>query len=140
MKTIRTMGMFMVIVAMASPALGSTRHVNCDVPGQTITKALKTAQPGDTIRVLPSTRPLDGGIQLKDNQRLIGLGDPVTKSAAGAAGAVITNTSSTQYDGDAIRLAASIDVKRKADSIDVAEFRAKLHAWDQIVAAVLAPV
>ena len=51
MKAMGTLGMLMVIVAMASPALGSVHHVNCDVPGQTITKALKTAQPGDTIRV-----------------------------------------------------------------------------------------
>src|SRR2546428_13432208 len=51
MKDMGTLGMLVGIVAMASPALGSTHHVNCDVPGQTITKALKTAQPGDTIRV-----------------------------------------------------------------------------------------
>src|SRR6266581_4809407 len=51
MKTMGTLGMLVGIVAMASSALGSTRHVNCDVPGQTITKALKTAQPGDTIHV-----------------------------------------------------------------------------------------
>jgi hypothetical protein len=50
----QAMGMLWVLVAlvaMASPVLGSIRHVNCDEPGQTITKALKTAQPGDTIRV-----------------------------------------------------------------------------------------
>ena len=41
----------MAIVALASPARGSVRHVNCNVPGQTVTKALQTAQPGDTIRV-----------------------------------------------------------------------------------------
>ena len=51
MKAMRTLGMLMVIVAMASPALGGVHHVNCDVPGQTITKALKRAQPGDTIHV-----------------------------------------------------------------------------------------
>ena len=51
MKAMGTLWMLVGFVAMASPALGSTRHVNCDVPGQTITKALKTAQPGDTIRV-----------------------------------------------------------------------------------------
>jgi hypothetical protein len=43
--------MLVVIVAMASPVLGSVHRVNCDVPGQTITQALKIAQPGDTIRV-----------------------------------------------------------------------------------------
>ena len=51
MKTMGTLGMLVGIVAMASTALGSVRHVNCDVPGQTITKALKTAQSGDTIHV-----------------------------------------------------------------------------------------
>ena len=39
-----------MLVGMGS-AVGATRQVNCDVPGQTITKALKTAQPGDTIQV-----------------------------------------------------------------------------------------
>jgi Right handed beta helix region len=51
MKTMGTLGMLVGIVAMASPAMGSTHHVNCDEPGQTITKALQIAQPGDTIRV-----------------------------------------------------------------------------------------
>jgi TusA-related sulfurtransferase len=51
MKTMGTLGMLVGIVAMVSPALGSVRHVHCDVPGQTITKALKTAQSGDTIHV-----------------------------------------------------------------------------------------
>jgi hypothetical protein len=51
MKTMGTLGMLVGLVTMVSPALGSVRHVNCDVPGQTITQALQTAQPGDTIRV-----------------------------------------------------------------------------------------
>jgi hypothetical protein len=51
MKAMGTLEMLMVVVVMVSPALGSVHHVNCDVSGQTITKALKTAQPGDTIRV-----------------------------------------------------------------------------------------
>jgi hypothetical protein len=46
-----TLGMLVSIITMVSPALGSVRHVNCNVPGQTITKALKKAQPGDTIHV-----------------------------------------------------------------------------------------
>ena len=62
------------------------------------------SQPGDTIRVVPSDKPLDGGIQLKDGQRLIGLGNPVTKSAGGAR-PTITNSSNARYDGDAVRLA-----------------------------------
>jgi hypothetical protein len=51
MKAMGTLWILVSIVAMVSPALGSTHHVNCDVPSQTITKALKTAQPGDTIHV-----------------------------------------------------------------------------------------
>ena len=51
----------------------------------------------------PSGKPLDGGIQLKDGQRLIGR-NPVTKSVDGAR-PTITNTSGARYDGDAIRLA-----------------------------------
>jgi hypothetical protein len=51
MKAMGTLGMLVVIIAMASPALGSVHHVHCDEPGQTITKALRTTQPGDTIRV-----------------------------------------------------------------------------------------
>jgi hypothetical protein len=51
MKAMATLGMLVGIVALASPALGSVHHVHCDEPGQTITKALQSAQPGDTIRV-----------------------------------------------------------------------------------------
>jgi hypothetical protein len=51
MQAMGILWVLVALVAMASPVLGHTRHVNCDAPGQTITKALKTAQPGDTIRV-----------------------------------------------------------------------------------------
>jgi hypothetical protein len=56
---------------------------------------------------MPSGKPLDGGIQLKDGQRLVGLGDPVAKSSANSARATITNTTSARYDGDAVRLASN---------------------------------
>src|SRR5690242_9936140 len=61
--------------------------------------------PGDTIFVIPSKTPLDGGLQLKDNQQLIGLGTPVNVANPDAAQALITNTSAARYDGDGIRLA-----------------------------------
>jgi hypothetical protein len=51
MKAMGTLGVLVGIVALASPALGSVHHVHCDEPGQTITKALQSAQSGDTIRV-----------------------------------------------------------------------------------------
>ena len=74
-------------------------------PFATLEQVEAASQPGDTIRVMPSMRPLDGGIQLKDGQRLTGLGDPVTTSAAGGAQPTITNTSATRYNGDGVRLA-----------------------------------
>jgi hypothetical protein len=74
-------------------------------PFATLEQVEAASRPGDTIRVVPSTRPLDGGIQLKDGQRLTGLGSAVTRSAAGGAQPTITNTSATRYNGDAVRLA-----------------------------------
>jgi hypothetical protein len=110
-----------VLAAVLLMALGgtseaaSTWYVKADAtaggdgsrsrPFATLEQVETASQAGDTIRVLPSTRPLDGGIQLKDGQRLTGLGDPVIKSTAGGARPTVTNTGATRYDGDAIRLA-----------------------------------
>jgi hypothetical protein len=104
---------FLVSMSGASDA-ASTWYVNADAaaggngsrsrPFATLEQVETASRPGDTVRVLPSTRPLDGGIQLKDGQRLIGLGDPVTKAGTGA-GPTVTNTSASRYNGDAIRLA-----------------------------------
>ena len=60
---------------------------------------------GDTIYIMQSQGVLDGGIQLKDRQRLIGLGPKVTGANPNSARAKLTNTSDARYDGDAIRLA-----------------------------------
>src|SRR2546430_15671822 len=54
-------------------------------PFATLAQVEAASRPGDTIRVLPSMRPLDGGIQLKDGQRLTGLGDPVTRATTSGA-------------------------------------------------------
>lgn len=114
MKRIGLVVFFLVSMASASDAV-STWHVKADAaaggdgsrnrPFATLEQVEAASQPGDTIRVLPSTRPLAGGIQLKDGQRLIGDGDPVTKAAATGARPTITNTTSARYNGDAIRLA-----------------------------------
>jgi hypothetical protein len=103
----------LIVTSIAGAA--STWHVKADAPpGGDGTRdkpflslqAVEVAsQAGDTIRVIPSGKPLDGGIQLKDGQRLIGLGDAVTKSTSSGVRATITNTTSARYDGDAIRLA-----------------------------------
>ena len=104
-----------LVFASGGREAASTWHVKADAaaggdgsrsrPFATLEQVEGASQPGDTIRILPSTRPLDGGIQLKNNQRLIGLGDPVTRAPANGARPTITNTRSTRYGGDAIRLA-----------------------------------
>ena len=106
----------LALVAGSSEA-ASTWYVKADAtaggdgsrnrPFASLEQVEAASQAGDTIRILPSTRPLDGGIQLKDNQRLIGLGDPVTRAVANGARPTITNTSNTRHNGDAIRLAAN---------------------------------
>ena len=62
---------------------------------------------GDTIYVMqsPSADVLDGGIQLKDGQRLIGLGPSVKGANPNSARAKLTNSSDARYDGDIVRLA-----------------------------------
>jgi len=105
---------FLIFMAGASEA-ASTWYVKADAaaggngsrsrPFATLEQVEAASQPGDTIRVVPSMRSLDGGIQLKDGQRLTGLGDSVTKATASGARPTITNTSATRYNGDAVRLA-----------------------------------
>jgi hypothetical protein len=104
----------LISVAGASEA-ASTWYVKADAaaggngsrdrPFATLEQVEAASRPGDTVRVLPSMRPLDGGIQLKDGQRLVGLGDPVVKATTSGARPTITNTSATRYNGDAVRLA-----------------------------------
>lgn len=105
----------LLVAFLTSTAEGATWYVKADAaaggdgsrnrPFATLEQVEQASRPGDTIRVLPATRPLDGGIQLKDNQRLVGDGDAVTKAAAGAARPTVSNTMSARYHGDAIRLA-----------------------------------
>jgi len=105
----------LLLAAVAGAADAATWYVKADAapggdgsrnrPFASLEQVEKASQPGDTIRVLPSTRPLDGGIQLKDNQRLVGDGEAVTKAPAGGARPTITNTTSARHHGDGIRLA-----------------------------------
>jgi hypothetical protein len=74
-------------------------------PFSSLLEVESVSQPGDTIIVLPSKGVLDGGIQLKDGQQLIGQGGPVTRDNPQSAQATLTNTSNARYDGDVIRLA-----------------------------------
>jgi hypothetical protein len=106
-----------VLLMTLGPAAGeaATWHVKADqsrsgngtrnAPLSSLQEVETASGPGDTIYVLPSQRALDGGIQLKDGQQLIGLGTPVNTANQHSAHARITNTSGARYDGDAIRLA-----------------------------------
>jgi hypothetical protein len=69
-------------------------------PFSTLQEAEGASLPGDTILILQSKDPLDGGIQLKDGQSLIGLGPSVTRANPNSARAMITNTNPLRYDGD----------------------------------------
>ena len=71
------------------------------------------SEPGDTIIILhcPADTPaLNGGIALKDGQKLIGTGPDVTKAAPQSARAKITNSNDERNWGDAIWLANDNEV------------------------------
>jgi hypothetical protein len=58
------------------------------------------------VRPSPArTPPLNGGIALKPDQKLIGSGPAVTRLPSSAASPRITNTTATRDSGDAVRLA-----------------------------------
>ncbi|HSW13300.1 MAG TPA: hypothetical protein VLI06_10710, partial [Solimonas sp.] len=83
----------------------------------------QASAPGDTIVVLAAPldeAPLDGGIALKPNQRLIGDGPQVVQARGGAAVAGastltalprIANSSALRLQGDAVRLAEGSAVR-----------------------------
>jgi hypothetical protein len=84
-------------------------------PFDDLAAAQKASKPRQTIVVLPSTRALDGGIQLKPGQRLIGAGRAVggrTKKRKRLP--ALQNTTDANLDGDAIRLAQSTTVRNIA--------------------------
>ena len=72
---------------------------------------------GDTIVVLPgssSAAPLDGGIALKPEQKLVGAGPPVTGLTGSSPAPRITNSSPAQHSGDAVGLADGAEVSNIA--------------------------
>ncbi|KAA1417681.1 hypothetical protein F0U44_15405 [Nocardioides humilatus] len=79
-------------------------------PFDTLEDVEAVAAPGDTIKVLPSGRPLDGGILLKPGQTLVGVGPDVTELAEADPAPTLTNTGSGN-DGDAVRLADGVTVR-----------------------------
>lgn len=79
-------------------------------PFGTLAEVERAAGPGDTIRVLPSAAPLDGGIRLQQGQTIVGEGSPVAGLPPGAPAPLLTNTGA-RLDGDAVRLADGVTVR-----------------------------
>jgi hypothetical protein len=71
-------------------------------PFGTLAQVEHSTRTGDSIVVLPATGALDGGLQLKPNQTLLGSGGSVL--SAGSVAPRLTNTT-TRLLGDAVRLA-----------------------------------
>ena len=80
-------------------------------PFDSLAKAEEASGPGDVIYVLPaeSEAPLDGGIALKENQKLLGLGPGGTAPAVGSATARLTNTTD-HLDGVIVALSRGNEV------------------------------
>src|SRR3954451_25054553 len=100
----------LVVVAVWAPnADAAVFHVHAGAPPggtgspaapfATLDEVEAAAGPGDTIVVDPSSAALDGGIALKQGQRL-----------QGGPGSVLTNTQASRLDGDAVRLADGVTV------------------------------
>ncbi|GEM_PF-1593877 len=111
-------GRALYVSATAAPGGDGSRQAPFDS-----LQALQAASaPGDALVVLPAPLdipPLDGGIALKPNQRLIGAGPDVllqrrNEAVAGAAERTalprIRNSSALNHQGDAVQLAAGSEV------------------------------
>jgi hypothetical protein len=84
-------------------------------PFDDLASVQKASKPGQIIMVLPSAAALDGGIELKRGQQLIGAGRPVagrTKTLKRLP--ALQNTTDANVDGDAIRLAKNASVRNIA--------------------------
>ena len=83
-------------------------------PFDTLARVEEASRPGDRITVLRAAAtapPLDGGIELKARQRLIGAGPRVTRASARGPAPRLTNTDPARLDGDAVRLASGATVR-----------------------------
>lgn len=94
-----------------SASAGTAGNGSQAKPFRTLAAVERASGPGDTIRVLPSRRVLDGGIRLRVGQRLIGSGDPVTTLGPTAPAPRLTNRTSARLAGDAVRLADGATVR-----------------------------
>ena len=93
------------VSASAAPAGDGS----ASAPFDSLASVEQASSAGDTIVVLGAPGTLDGGIALKQGQRLVGDGPPVIGSTASDLPRV-TNTSGDRHSGDAIVLADDAEV------------------------------
>ena len=95
---------------------GGTGDGNNSSPLGSLAEAEAVSAPCDTIVVLPSSEPLDGGIVLKDGQRLVGKGNiPSTDLEANPFSgqySLIANSTGTGADGHAVKCLGTCSVDR----------------------------
>jgi hypothetical protein len=97
-------------VSALSPAPGAGTRGQ---PFASLAAVERVSRPGDTIVILPASRPLTGGIALKPRQKLIGAGPPMVATRL-AATPRIDNTDPASHSGDAVELADGATVSNLA--------------------------
>lgn len=99
------------VKAGAASAGTGTQHS----PMNDLAAVERVSMPGDRIHVVPSTEVLDGGIQLKRGQTLVGLGPDVAGNTSNLSLLpAISNTTAARLAGDAVRLATDATVENIA--------------------------
>lgn len=88
---------------------GGTGNGTIDRPWSSLTEAEHVSAPGDTIVVEPSPLPLDGGIVLKPDQKLVGGGPSVLQEHSPRNRPRITGSGS--QPGDTVTLAPRTEVR-----------------------------
>ena len=127
-----------VSIAVSSSASFTTWYVSASAapggngtesaPFDSLVAVEQASSPGDTIVVLPATAALDGGIALKQGQKLVGGGPSVIGSTSTLLPRV-TNTSAARHSGDAVVLADDVEVTNLAVA---GSFRGGVYGLDVI--------
>src|SRR3954447_8720146 len=127
-RTTTTMAVVGLCLLAAAPAAAAKPHVlyvkagakaggsgTRRSPLALLASVQQAAKAGDRIVVLPTAKPLDGGIALKPRQQLIGAGPAVAgRTKRHKLLPAVQNTTATNLEGDAIRLARGATVRNIA--------------------------
>src|SRR4051812_41022421 len=127
-RTTTTMAVVGLCLLAAAPAAAAKPHVlyvkagakaggsgTRRSPFASLASVQQAAKAGDRIVVLPTAKPLDGGIALKPRQQLVGAGRAVAgQTKHRKLLPAVQNTTAANIDGDAIRLARGATVRNIA--------------------------